>query len=652
MNQLDLLVDRIRSDFSKYEPFMQSVMDAGSLIFNKLLDYTKEQRFIGISHKADADGKSAFLQTKYGILLFKDFLGNEMVEFVGKRIMNFSSDEEERDSLFKIKQSFGKGLYIISDLGTLCAEDVDKYLSEAIIADHHSSKAFHKRFINVNPMLYGIDGSKDLSAGMIMTLINHAVFSLIKKEFDSDKSYRKSLLNLQNKLNELSIYGAAGSAADMQNDSGLNKALYEHLEYFGLLKKIDCPFFGYATKKTSLIPAQSREPFNLKYRIASYKEFQKWTEKNLNNLSQEDYVCLNNIYDSYRHLFICINNEGFQKVDLNMPYLRQLSDFDIEKLNHLFRSIASHNLLEPVVESKRDDEKKSYKPSSFFEESDFDHFSDDLKENDKRTLASVVALSFNGINGLKTLSQQKDKVEKLKGLYKDNIISFSDPDNKDYFLSLVNRHQYFILSDKGILQNISVLELANNMTAMSKLGYGYLYDSLLDIEFELCQSSSKDKENIISEINAIKNRYNRMIFEGMREVESLLLGANTSSQLIKKGVYHLNLDSLLEKDIGSLDIMPSMIGVYGGIAAMNGLLPDSYGIIITSCRRNLDGISKISIRVTEIPKLADVDVRPLMQKFGGGGHKQAAAINYISEKEIGNFLGYVKRYDFFSGLIN
>lgn len=100
-------------------------------------------------------------------------------------------------------------LFIFSDMGSAYVKELNSFKSDVIIADHHQTVDFEtdSNLIHVNPHLFGIDGSKDLSGSGSSYLV---VRNMDKKH--------------------LSYFGLIGAFGDMQCQDGItgvNKLLFK-----------------------------------------------------------------------------------------------------------------------------------------------------------------------------------------------------------------------------------------------------------------------------------------------------------------------------------------------------------------------------------------------------------------------------------------
>jgi len=114
-------------------------------------------------------------------------------------------------------------LFIFSDMGSACLKLINRYKSDVIIADHHqpSDIEAEEHVIHVNPHIFGIDGSKDLSGA------GSAYFSI--RNLGEGKNNKKH-------LSPLALLGAFGDMQYHNGFSGVNKLIVEDATEFGSLE--------------------------------------------------------------------------------------------------------------------------------------------------------------------------------------------------------------------------------------------------------------------------------------------------------------------------------------------------------------------------------------------------------------------------------
>lgn len=109
-------------------------------------------------------------------------------------------------------------LFIFCDMGSACIKQINSLKGDVIIADHHqpSDVETKENIIHINPHLFGIDGSKDLSGAGASYLIVR----------DLDKKH----------LAYLALIGAFGDMQCQENFTGLNKLIYDDAIESGTLE--------------------------------------------------------------------------------------------------------------------------------------------------------------------------------------------------------------------------------------------------------------------------------------------------------------------------------------------------------------------------------------------------------------------------------
>ena len=137
--------------------------------------------------------------------------------------------------------------YVFTDLGSGQFSLIKKYLKgkKIFILDHHQpSDGKDDNIIHVNPMLYGMDGSKDISGSGVVFLFSRA---LDKKNDD---------------LAHLAVIGAIGDVQEDKGFSGINKQI---LEIAIKNKKIKLEkslrLFGITTRPLHKVLEYSSDPY-------------------------------------------------------------------------------------------------------------------------------------------------------------------------------------------------------------------------------------------------------------------------------------------------------------------------------------------------------------------------------------------------------
>ncbi len=174
-----------------------------------------EKDNIAVIHHYDADGMAA-------------------AGIIGKAL-----EREGKKSSFKaIKQLYSETLeeirglgsfYVFADFGSSYLEEIKKaFKEEFVVIDHHQPKTSEREPRHLNPLLYGIDGSREISGAGLCFLVSE---ELNKKNQD---------------LSALAIVGAVGDMQDSRGKlAGLNTEILEKGIKRGVLeKKQDLRFYG------------------------------------------------------------------------------------------------------------------------------------------------------------------------------------------------------------------------------------------------------------------------------------------------------------------------------------------------------------------------------------------------------------------------
>ena len=114
-------------------------------------------------------------------------------------------------------------LFIFSDMGSACLKLINNYKTDVIIADHHQSENVEAKdhVIHVNPHIFGIDGSKDLSGA-------GAAYLSIRELGEGD--------NNKKHLAPIALLGAFGDMQYQDGFSGVNELIVEDGKEFGSLE--------------------------------------------------------------------------------------------------------------------------------------------------------------------------------------------------------------------------------------------------------------------------------------------------------------------------------------------------------------------------------------------------------------------------------
>jgi len=138
-------------------------------------------------------------------------------------------------------------IYIFTDLGSGQVSLIKKYLKnkEIFVFDHHQpDKEESNKIIHVNPNLYRIDGSKDISGAGVVFLFSRAID---KKNED---------------LAHLAVIGAIGDIQEDRGFSGLNKEILDIAVKNNKIKtEKSLRFFGITTRPLHKVLEYSSDPF-------------------------------------------------------------------------------------------------------------------------------------------------------------------------------------------------------------------------------------------------------------------------------------------------------------------------------------------------------------------------------------------------------
>lgn len=180
---------------NKYEKFDEYLVHE----FYRFRQLTKEFRTARCVSHLDADGIcSAAIMNKILKKLDIDFRTSVVKQLTEKMIKKISKEEEP--------------LYVFTDLGSgqldLIERDILKN-SCILILDHHELKAYnyHPNIIHINPHMFGIDGSSEVSASGITYLFSRPILGTSEIE--------------------LALVGAVGDNQNEKGFKGLNKEISE-----------------------------------------------------------------------------------------------------------------------------------------------------------------------------------------------------------------------------------------------------------------------------------------------------------------------------------------------------------------------------------------------------------------------------------------
>jgi RecJ-like exonuclease len=204
---------------------------------NLILDHIKKGNVIHLSSHVDADGLSA-----------AGIMGNALLRAGGKFRLRLERWMDEKVAK-RIAQEHA-ALTIFTDMGSGYIDLLEENLSnhEVIILDHHQPlKEIPSNFVQVNPHIQGIDGTRDISGSGVTYFVAKA---LDKKNID---------------LACIAVVGALGDLQDKNKErklGGANITIVEDAVKSGLLKvETDLLFFGRETRPIHEALARTTNPF-------------------------------------------------------------------------------------------------------------------------------------------------------------------------------------------------------------------------------------------------------------------------------------------------------------------------------------------------------------------------------------------------------
>ena len=203
---------------SKFFNFLEEVID-------KIQDYiSKNKRFLIITH-IDADGLSS-------ATLFLHFLYNNNAE--AHLTYARQLDEEYIRNLYT---RYSEDVLVFLDLGSGIIDKIEKIANkDTIIIDHHdllskNVQLGNGNIIQVNPRVFGIDGSREIStSGIVYYLLKSANHEFEDIEF-------------------LSLVGAIGDLQENTEFLGINKEILEELVKKDTIEvRKGLKIFGYSSR--------------------------------------------------------------------------------------------------------------------------------------------------------------------------------------------------------------------------------------------------------------------------------------------------------------------------------------------------------------------------------------------------------------------
>ncbi len=626
-------LNELLKEYSDSPKFIESINKGVEDILN--IAQSENQKTIIISDSKDADGFGSEIVLKEGLSLLNEFFGNSNSSLSSDRIGGFSKDIENPFHPKNIQEIYGKGNYIIADLGSLNPQLANKHLENLLFIDHHPiSGTFDPKFTIINPTIHNLNGSKELSSSMIASLIINLSYEKIEEEYKSPE-FKTTLKKLRDKLDFISLFGLAGSKADTQDYTGHNRALYDYLENKGLIEKINSPFYGYTSKHVDKIWAQTDPFYNFAYEVPSLNELKKIFSKISDNLEENHEKIIEKLHLKYKYLFTTEKNPS-----INIPFAQTLNEEEINEINSLSMKI----LGKEILNLKKDDENIIIETINGFSESNFSNYTDNLLEMEKRLEKAKINLNKLGYDYEGNLKDQKGLSSKLVSRFKDNLTAFANKEDLKFLLNRLEQKQYISKMELPFV-NTSISELANLMTAMSKLDEGPIMLNGIHEIIENYDSFNESESMFINSIYDTHKKYKLAVFTGMEELSKVLLDKKKYIKL-KDELFYCNMDFLSDKMAGIKDLS-KMNGVLLGIAANNQLFPSGNTIAFSGITYEENGKEyiKISGRATNCEKFQNIKINSLMNLFGGGGHNTAAACR-IPKDNLEEFLKTAAEFNY------
>lgn len=284
-----------------------SLLNRANIACKMISKHIKENHVIRIISHNDADGLSAA-----GVLAnaIKEEGGQFHITILprlkAENVRNLAKEEYE--------------LFIFSDMGSACLELINHFKSDAIIADHHQINDVEAKehVVHVNPHIFGIDGSKELSgAGSAYLTI---------RELGEGENNKKHLA-------PLALAGAFGDMQCQDGFIGVNELLVEEGKDFGSLE----------IHEDLKITSKTQEPL--------YKSLTYTLNPPIPNLTgdlEESIEFLEKIGISYGIKFIDLEDEEKdilkdELVKLNPDIFGDV--YNIPKENHLLRDLEEYSYI-------------------------------------------------------------------------------------------------------------------------------------------------------------------------------------------------------------------------------------------------------------------------------------------------------------------
>lgn len=629
---------------------------------NRLEEYlTKEEGIVVcIDHGADADGFSGRIIKRQ--IERSGYLTGNRTRFVYENPFHVSNDPEDPDSIQSLLAKHGEdAFYFFSDIGGLDLKTVSALLPQGIIVDHHPPKGrCSENFVEINPLREGFDGN-DLSGASGTYLIFDAYYdSLSKQHILKSSKYAKQL---SREVRQTALLAALGGAsADHIGDQSLNGLLYDQARGMSLLyeKLIGC--YGIQTKPLTKIVAESTIHANLKFPVMRQQYLRKSLKKSLGlaSLTNDQNLLVQELFYLHPDLFMVeFNKEHLPTVDdhhlyINMQRAQFLNTEEIAKIN---KAMQKFGLKEPLLVEEQEENLRIIRVNeqTGIKESRFLTFQDDIKDTEERyqmveaTIRSQLIAyrdelitqgkhfstrvidEKSDFSHCKVSSFSEDEVDLLRGWWVENIRAYSDPFRIDKTIAEIERPSNIIHKGPYLFKRLTVSELGNRLTALSKIG---MRDTLI----EALEGDEKAGEKVL----AAHKLYKRILYHSLRYIQNTegilhtvkdrvhLIDLQGLDDVVKKVVNEeISLGSVLSEKDDLQDIkIENLNGVITGIKVDSRKLPGEYGILcsIVPVAGN-DKMIKISVRVSENEEMFQIHLgNELMSRFNhGGGHKTAAA---------------------------
>jgi len=191
-----------------------SLLNRANVACDLIAKHIKEGHVIRIISHNDADGLSA-----------AGVIANAIKEEGGQFHTTILSRLKPEDIRELAKQNYE--LFIFSDMGSAYSKLIANFKSEVIIADHHQVEENDSQdnIVHVNPHLFGIDGSRELSgAGSAYLTVRE-----LSLDENSETKNKKHLA-------PLALVGAFGDMQYQNGFTGVNELLVEDGKEFGSLE--------------------------------------------------------------------------------------------------------------------------------------------------------------------------------------------------------------------------------------------------------------------------------------------------------------------------------------------------------------------------------------------------------------------------------